>query len=240
MKTMRVMMGLLLAGVLVMVCGCGTPLENFLVKKKPVVVRPAQTNQVDVVSTNLASVVESKVETVVVKPAYQKADGTFVPAVIDTRIVNTTNFIPTLVTQRMEVVTPAVTYDERTINPAVIQGGERIASLTGVPWLDTGVTVAGALGAAVMTFFNNRNKKRAIAEAEGRKAAEGALETAETVGVTVVQSFEELRRAALKIPAYAEKDSEVMRLIQKLQDAAGVRPEIANIVNEETDTTKTN
>lgn len=228
-------MGLLLAGV-VLVSGCG--MQDYLVKRVPVIARPGSTNQVDVVSTNQTPVVETKAETVVVKPAETKADGTFVPAVLDTRLSYMTNFIATLVTNRMEIVTPPVVYTNVTLNGSVVQGAERVASLTGVPWADTAVTGLSAIAAVVFGFFNNRNKKRALDLADGLAQKETALQTAQLVGKTVVENFETLRQAALKIPAYAEKDAEVMKVVQKIQDAAGVKMDIHQLVEDHTPYTK--
>lgn len=231
------MMGLLLAGVLFTAPGCKA-VEQFLVKRQTVELRPAQTNQVDVVSTNLAAVVEQKVETVVIKPAEQKPDGTFVPAVIDTRTVYATNFVPTLVTNRVEVVTPAVTYEERTLNPTAVQGAERVASMTGVPWLDTGVTALGGLGTIFFAWLNRRNKEKAVRLADGITEKESALKQAQVVGEVLVENFEELRKAALKVPGYVEHDAKVMRTVQQIQAAMGVKGKIAQIVEEKTDYTK--
>lgn len=123
------------------------------------------------------------------------------------------------ITPRVEVIYAPPTYTTNLLPRAEIAAGLGIVG-DAAPFPYAGVA-AGLIGAAIGGYASWRNRKNQA--------------LASRVAGTLVDNFEQLRLAALEIPAYtAEMDKKVMDAVKTLQSAAGVKGEIHAIVEDRT------
>lgn len=126
------------------------------------------------------------------------------------------------VTPRVEVIYAPAQYFTNLVPRAEISMGLGLAG-EAAPF-PYAATVVGLIGAGIGGYASWRNRKnQAIAE---------------RITGTLVDNFETLRQTALTIPAYTpDMDKKVMNVVKKAQSLAGVKAEIAAVVEERTDTT---
>lgn len=233
MKRCLTPIGAVLATIILTGSGCAA-LKSAAIRQQKVVVRPASTNMVAVVATNRIASVAARTNEV----AEITADGA---AVVRREVSYVTNVAYVPVTNFVEVITPEVYWLSNSI-AAPLRSGAQIAggaaSAAGIPFADAAIQLALVGLAAFLGYKNRKAKAAAEAEAEGRALAETKLSQAIRVGEVLVDNFEALRQAALKIPQYQQVDDQVMRVIQEIQRAAGVKKDVAEIVEQRTGETK--
>lgn len=200
--------------------------------------RPASTNVVPVTVTNYVSETRYVTNLVtVVEQATNAATGIVTPAVVQPQILPVVTVQATITTNFITQVTPAVLFTNMAISPAVLGGVQMAGDVAPVPWGGMAAGIIGAVGTLVMGYFNNRNKKKAIDEADKKDTALSALDQAMIVGKTLVDNVETIRKAALTVPGYAAKDAQVMKVVEQVQRAAGVKSDIHDLVETHTDET---
>ncbi len=183
--------------------GCAGSGNLLLSPGKVDVLRPAQTNLVAIVVTNLAP------------------DG-----------------LPQVVTNLQPIILPAITYTNMelsavasgTIKAAGVAGG-----LAGVPF--SGAIAQGLLAviSLALSWLAVRAKRKLQAEIDGHAETSESLAVAQDVAKTLVLNLETLRKTALTIPGYtADVDNKVMTVIQQVQEAAGVKGVVNDIVDANT------
>ena len=203
---------ILFAALATLIAGCQTTRE---------VIRPAQTNYVDLTVTNTLPVVgRTEVVSTVLNP---------VPGGPELRVTNyttVTNIVTEVVTNRVQIITPEVAYNKVALDPTAQVVGSIGASAAPGPW-GAGISLGLTVFASVLAGISERRRRKAV----------GENETLATVADTLVQNVEQVRSAALKFPEYQKIDGKVLRAIEDLQRIAGVKTEIHNLVEEKTETT---
>lgn len=182
--------------------------------------RPAQTNVVQTLTTNTTESV-----------AITNTDGTTIPP----------HQVFTITTNFASVVLPPVYFTNLDLSDTVKSGvttADNAASAAGIPWAHTVATgVLGIVG-ALLGYFNLRNKRKLQDEIDNHAETSDALAMTEDVAKTLVQNFEQLRQVALTVPGYSRDiDDKVMSAIQTVQEIAGVKSVINDLVDEHTGTT---
>lgn len=208
---------LLASAVALLAAGCGTVRT---------VLRPAQTNAVPVVTVNTSPRVTQEQ---VVSTSLNPVPG--LPDLVVTNLVTRTNWVTSIVTNVVQVVTPEVVYNRVSIDPAAAGMVTTLANAAPVPWAGTAASVAVGIGGIVAAWINKRREKKALEEKF----------TFEDVAGQLVQDLETLRKAALEVPEYKAKDAAIMRTIQERQrdnENPDVKPIITALVDEKTDYTK--
>lgn len=181
----------------------------------PVMVRPAQTNVVEVIRTNVVQIVQTNTVTEV-RP------GTRDPV---TNTIVVTNLVSSMSTNVLTLVSPPIFYTNLSLSPMVETAAKTAGDLAPVPWGGAAGSVVVGLAGAILAAVNNRRRKAAL----GEKAT-----WQETAGV-LVQNVETVRKAALSIPGYTpEIDLHVVRTLETSQRLAGVKDLIHNLVEEHT------
>jgi hypothetical protein len=196
-------------------------LKNWVTKPGDVeVLRPAETNLVQTLTTNTLE-----------NAAVTNTDGTIVPP----------HTVFTIVTNLTPVVTPPVYFTNLALAPIVQSGiasADTAASAAGLPWAHTVAEIMLGLLGVTVAFFNTRNKRLLQTEIGNHAETQAALGTAEDVGKTLVQNFEQLRQVALSVPGYTRAvDDKVMTAVQVAQEIAGIKGPINDLVDEHTNTT---
>lgn len=215
-------------GIVILLClvtGCGS-VGNYVLEKKVVELRPALTNEFLLTNTITATNYESKIIGVLSTNESGMISVTNVIRPVQTISVSiqvVTNF----------VITPPVTYTNVQTSDGFdksLQGLGNTAQNLGVPFAST--AAAGILAILHVIFgIKNKRTKSKLTETQD------ALTQAKTVGSVLVDNFEELRKVALQIPAYQAHDEQVMKLVTKVQQAAGVHGDITTLVGQQTETT---
>lgn len=184
----------------------------------PVMVRPAQTNVVEVVRTNYVQVIQTN--TVV-----EVRDS--IPV---TNTVVVTNALLSMTTNVLTLVSPPVFYTNLSLSPIVETAVKVGGDLAPVPWGGAaGGVVVGLIGAA-MAVVNEKRRRTALGQAMSWETTAGVL----------VENVETVRKAALAIPGYTPQiDKSVVRSLEVAQRLAGVKDRIAGMVEERTDYTHT-
>lgn len=218
---------------LLMACSGCSSLPGMVTKSEVVTVRPAGTNTVATVATNFI------LTTNIVSELVTNATGT-VAELLTPQITLTAQVF----TNITHVVTPAVTVTNYELGDnftKVVSGAGRVASNFGIPFADAATSALVAVAGVVFGFFNQRRARQALALADNKTEeltqTQSALVAARDVGTALVANFEQLRAAALKVPGYKEHDAAVMRGVQQLQRAMGVKDTVESIVDETTDYT---
>ncbi len=239
MKTKIVPLLCAVAALLLSACGANS---DLLVKRSPVVLRPAQTNSIVVTNfmtvtnftTNLVTLTVTNQDTGAITTAQQPQ---ILPEVKVTQLVTTNT-----------VVLPAVTYTNIALSggvESVVKGAGNVAGVAGVPFAST---IAAGLLALSHLFFGFRNR-RAMARAQAQidQTADDHDKTKEALNVakdavsTLVSNFEELRKTALTVPGYTpELDKKVMDRVQQVQNLMGVKPLIESAIEDHTGDTVLN
>lgn len=203
--------------------------SDFLIKKTPTVVRPAQTNIIEVVRTNFVGVTTYLTNYVTVQVATTNATtGAVTPAVIQPQITANNSVVPFLQTNLQAVVLPAVVVTNLSLAPTVTGAVQIAGDLAPVPWAGGVGSILLGVAGSIFGFINHRRANAAL----------GQKETWQATARTLVGNVETLRTAALKIPGYTPAvDAQVMRVIEGAQYAAGVKEEIAGVVAQHTDQT---
>jgi hypothetical protein len=196
-------------------------LSSWAVKPGKVeVLRPAQTNLVQTVTTNTADSV-----------AITNVDGTIIPP----------HTVFTIVTNITPIIQPAVVFTNLALAPLVQNGIATVdttASAAGIPWAHTAATAVLAGLGLFLSWTNSRNKRKLQASIADHAETSDALDTAQDVAQTLVQNFEQLRQVALTVPGYTRDiDDKVMTAVQVAQQIAGVKGEINDLVDDHTNTT---
>lgn len=184
-------------------------------------IQPAQTNQVTTVATNAEEIAA----------ATNGATGEVVPA----------HVALTLVTNVTPVIQPAILFTNLVLAPA-LQGGitaaDTIASASGVPWSHTVAEGVLALASILLAWANSNGKRKLEASISDHANTLDALSNAQEVSATLVQNFEQLRQVALTVPGYTRDiDDKVMTAIQTVQEIAGVKSDVNDLVDAHTSTT---
>jgi hypothetical protein len=184
------------------------------------VLKPAQTNLVDVVTTNATE-----------SAAITNTDGTIIPP--HTVFTLTTNVTP--------IISPAITFTNLELSPLVqtgITSADTAASAAGIPWAHTVATGILGLLALFLSYTNTSAKRKLQDEITSHTETASALTITEDVAKTLVQNFEQLRQVALTIPGYTRDiDDKVMTAIQTVQEIAGVKSHVNDLVDANTNTT---
>lgn len=184
------------------------------------VVRAAQTNNVETVTTNTTQ-----------SASITNQDGTVTPP----------QTVYTIVTNVLPVIQPAVYFTNLAISDgaqAAVATADTTASAAGIPWSHTVATGVLALLGVGLAWANYSNKQKLLASLGQNADTQSALTTAQKVGQTLVQNFEQLRQVALTIPGYTRDiDDKVMTAIQAAQEIAGVKSDINDLVDANTNTT---
>ena len=184
------------------------------VRSQTIVITPAQTNLIPVVTT--APIVTTN-------QVVRVMNGVTVASpLVTTNVIQFTNWTSQFI--------PAVTYQSNYIAPDWFRGIEVIGDVAPFPWAHGVATGILALATTGLGWLNRRNAAKAAANLT-------ALDEAKIVGVTLVDNFEALRKAALHIQAYRDVDQRVMQNIKEVQKAAGVKLAITEIVDDRTDNT---
>lgn len=196
----------LLLGVLgLLFAGCAT--------SAPTVLRPAQTNRVRLLVTNSVPTTTFMTNTLA-------AGGS--------EVVSVTNLVTRVVTNVVEVVTPAVTYQEVKLPPLLTGAVQAAGAVAPVPWAGGAASLLVGLGGIVVGWVNKRRRDKALGEAVDWK----------DTAATLVGNVETLRLAALKLPAYTpQMDANVMRAIKTAQSLAGVKGKVHELVEQHTQDT---
>lgn len=185
------------------------------------VVRAAQTNTVPVVTSNAVPVVT---ESAVVRTALNPIAGE--PELRFTNVVTVTNIAWKTETNFLRVITPEVAYTNVSLNPAVATAVQVGGEFAPVPWANTAVSIFGIVSGGVFGWINNRRRKAALGEAQ----------TWQDTATVLVQNVEAVRKEAMKIPGYTpEIDLKVIRGLEAAQRIAGVKPQVAALVEEHTE-----
>ena len=185
------------------------------VRSTQVLLRPAETNQIAVVTLQ-PLVATNTVFTTAVTAGKTNVIAT---PLVSTNTVMFTNYVTQVI--------PAVTYQSNYISSPWVTGATTIGELAPFPWAHATATGLLALVTTTLGWMNKRNAAKAI-------AALTALDEAKIVGETLVDNFETLRSAALQIPAYQPLDHKVMTAVKLAQEIAGVKPIVAKLVDART------
>jgi hypothetical protein len=188
-----------------LLAGCAT--------SAPTVLRPASTNTVRLLVTNSVPVVSF-------------TDS--VDAAGHTNVVAATNLVTRVVTNVVEVVTPAVTYQEVKLPPLLTGAVQAAGAVAPVPWAGGAASLLVGAAGIVVGWVNKRRRDKALGEAVDWK----------DTAATLVGNVETLRLAALKLPAYTpQMDANVMRAIKTAQSLAGVKAKVHELVEQHTQDT---
>lgn len=190
-----------------------------------VVLRAAQTNDVPIVTTNLAPEV---VQREIVSTRLNPVPGG--PDILTTNLVAETNLVERLETNLIRVITPEVAYTNVSLNPAVGAAVEVGGAMAPVPWAGTAAGIFGTITAGIFGWINNRRRKEALGEAQS---------WADTSRV-LVENVEAVRRQAMSLPGYTEEiDRKVVRGLEAAQRAAGaaVKTRVEGLVENFTENT---
>lgn len=160
-----------------------------------------------------------------------------------------TNYVTLVVTNTVEgqqfvttnlqpVILPALWFTNKeltTIASSTIQAAGVGGVAAGIPFSPI---IANALLAVIgiaLAWINARNRRKLLAEQSGHAETAQALALAEDVGKTLVVNLEQLRKTALSIPGYTPAiDNQVMTVIQQVQEAAGVKSAVNDLVDQHT------
>ena len=195
-------------------CGCET---------SRVILRPAQTNDIAVVTREAVPVIATNE---VIRTELNLIPGG--PEIRTTQLVTVTNTVFELRTNIVRVITPEVAYTNVVLNPLVTGGVQLAGDLAPVPWAGAASGIFGIVSGGVLAWINNRRRKAALGEAESWQ---------ETAGV-LVDNVEAVRKAALALPGYTrEMDKKVIRGIETAQRLAGVKARVHGLVEERTEDT---
>mgnify|MGYP003636233035 CR=1 FL=1 len=194
---------------IILLIGCKSG-GGFAVAEGVQIIRPAQTNIVEVVT----------LQTNQVATTITNATGE-VYARIGLDVVSITNLQP--------IITPALIVTNKTLGEGLektITGVGRVASAVGVPFareIAEGISVAAAI---VFGFGNRRRRRKAEAERDGEtdraSTFERARNIAEDAVAVLVQNVDTVRESALQIPGYREHDASVMKAIKAAQKLLNV------------------
>lgn len=188
----------------------------------PVELRPAQTNVVELVSTNLLQVVQTNVVT---KAVPGLAGG--LPA-ITTNTVVSTNVFASLITNVVTVVSPPVYYTNLSLSPIVEAVAKVGSQAAPVPWGGAAGSIALGIAGTVLALVNDRRRRAAL----GEKA------TWEKTAGILVDNVESVRKAALDLPGYTPAiDLQVVRGLEAAQRLAGVKDIVHQLVEARTENT---
>ena len=191
--------------------------QDFATTETVQVLRPSSTNIVEIVTLHTNQVATTATN----------STGEIYVA-IGLGVVAVTNLQP--------IITPSLIVTNLSLSSGVsngIQGAGKLASNLGVPFADAISGGLVAIAGLVFGWRNRRARRRAEADRDGTSsqlgAAERALGMAKDATAAVVDSFDTLRDAALKVPGYREHDATVMKLVKKAQALTGTRSEIDSI-----------
>lgn len=126
-----------------------------------------------------------------------------------------TNWTATIVTNRLE----SYVYESK---PSV-DAGTAIVTAVGGPW---GVLIGGVAAGLYALYGRIRSGK-----------LQEAVEQGAVLAQTLVKNVEQVRSAALAAPNYKAIDDRVMQGVKDVQAAAGVKAQVAELVEKHTDTT---
>lgn len=171
-----------------------------------VILRPASTNDVPVLSTNAVEVVKTELNPVAGLPE-----------------ITTTNLVLDTVTNIVRVIVPEVAYTNLVIKPVAQTVAAIGATAVPGPW-------SAVVGLGTTLFVT---VLAGISEARRRKAL-GQVNHLGTVATTLVENFETLRKAALEFQSYKSIDKTVMDKVHELQRTRGVKTDIHDLVEDNT------
>ena len=215
MKTKQFALGLAAVAALALtLTGCGTA-GNLLTQPGTIeTLRPAQTNYVTITATNLVTVTNT-------------VDG-----------VETVTATPVVSATVQPVILPAITFTNQAVSAmatTALNSAGVGGTMLGVPFSPLIVQALLAAAALAVTWLNQRNRRKLLAEQAGHAETADALALAEDVGKTLVLNLEQLRKTALQVPGYTpDIDNRVMTIIQQVQEAAGVKSVVNDLVDEHT------
>lgn len=188
-----------------------------------VVVRARQTNDVPVLSTNVAPVV-SRLE--VVKTELNPVSGG--PEIRTTNFVTVTNLVTEVQTNIVRIIIPEVAYTNVSLHPTVGAAVQVGGELAPVPWAGAATGIFGIVAGGIATLINESRRRKALGEAQSWQQTAGVL----------VDNVEAIRKLALTIPGYTPQlDAKVVRGIETAQRVAGVKDKVHALVEERTDDT---
>lgn len=199
-----------------------------------VILKAAQTNEVQVLVTNTVPRVTGKE---VVSTRLNPVPGG--PDIVTTNFVSETNLIERVETRTVTEVTPEVAYTNVSLNPAVSSAVQVGGAVAPVPWAGAAAGIFGTVTSGIFAFINNRRRKEALEKArqasgEATTALSDAEQWAETARI-LVENVEAVRQQAMKLPGYtADIDKKVVRVLEETQRAAGVKARVQELVEEHT------
>ena len=201
----------------VLLTGCGTLLTN----RTPELLRPASTNIVQLVVTNTVEREVWKTNRVELPGGGMALQP--VQSFIAERVLQTNNIV---------MIQPSVWYTNVSVSPTVTGAIQTAGDLAPVPWGGlAGQGIAAIIG-IVAAGYNWFGKRKALKDAGVAQSTADTMQSAVKAGVL---GFEHLRKVALHTPGYTPViDDQVMRVVQGIQVAAGVKPIIAGMVEENT------
>lgn len=204
----------ILAFILVALTGCA---------HERVVLKPAQTNEVQVLVTNTVPRVVGKE---IVSTRLNPVPGG--PDIVTTNYVQETNFVERVETRTQLVVTPEVAYTNVSLSPGVSTAVQVGGAVAPVPWASAATGIFGTVTAGIFAWVNNRRRQKALGEAH---------DWANTAKV-LVENVEAVRQQAMRLPGYTpEIDKRVVRVLEETQRAAGVKARVEGLVEAHTDYT---
>ena len=227
---MKTITATLLAAALLTVGGCSA-LKPKLVDEDVQILRPAQTNQVALVSVSTNVVKLHDVVTDVVTNANGR------PMVLSvTNVTYATNLAT--VTNYHTVIVPEIAVTNQSLSgssQAIINGAQRVAGATGIPFLGEIIGLLGAGASGFLTWTNRRNKRKALdamAAAEGKQMEVNSLEKARRVAqdsVYVLSSgIDEVLAVARQLDGFTPKHEEQIKVnLQRAQKLLNVHDHIA-------------
>lgn len=222
----RVATGLLVLLASVFLFGCQSAgAGGLFLRKTTTVVAPGSTNYVPILVTNYVGVTRYLTNYVTVQAATTNAQTGEVTAAVIQPLISTTNAVQAVVETKLQpIILPAKTYDALSLAPTVTGAVQIAGDMAPVPWASGAGSLLLAAASTVLAVINQRRAKKANDE----KA------TWKDTANTVVANFETLRSAAKKLPGYSEAwDTEIMRVVQGVQHAVGVKETVADLVQEQ-------
>ena len=204
---------LILISLMLCLTGCNT----LFTRKTPELLVPSSTNIVQVVVTNT---VQREVWT---------TNRVELPGgVVSLQPVRDLVIEQTLHTNMLVQIQPAVWFTNITVSPALTGAIQTAGDLAPVPWGGlAGQGLAALLGIAA-AGYNWFGKRKALKEAG---VAQTTANNWASATKATVMGLEHVRSVALKIPGYTpEIDRQVMQVVQGIQVAAGIKPQIENLV----------
>lgn len=196
--------------------GCGST-KGLFVKESVEVLRPAQTNMVELVS----------VATNIVTDVVTNANGR--PMVLSaTNLISTTNY--------HQVVIPPILYTNKEFSDGLnsgVKGAGRVASNLGVPFADTIASSLAALGALFWGWRNRRGKREALEALDGEKVERSKVEQmrslAEDAVATLTLNIDNVLETARSVDGFTDKhEANVKRVLKQAQKLTGVHDLVEN------------